>query len=144
MDGSNATSQSLLGSSSSFLIVELAKELLYSGIPEQVLELYAAYCDIIVSPYTTGSGTVDKSSTSSEKPAPPVYSQPVAQDPKLILVTTRAFIALGDIKGALQLLQATSRSGLDFDAESKSLLMVSELKRYTCLFTVYRRASFEH
>lgn len=32
------------------LIIELAKELLYSGIPEQVLELYAAYYDIIVNP----------------------------------------------------------------------------------------------
>jgi hypothetical protein len=91
------------------LIVELAKELLYSGIPEQVLELYAAYYDIIVR-----EDSIDR-----------FKSGLVAPDPKLILVATRAFIALGDIRGALQLLQATSRSGLEFDAESKSSLMVS-------------------
>ena len=95
------------------LIIELAKELLYSGIPEQVLELYAAYCDIVVTPdssFQVASSTVRRVNL-------------VAPDTKLILVATRAFIAMADIKGALKLLQATSRSALDFDADSKSLLM---------------------
>ena len=30
------------------MIIELAKELLYSGVPEQVVELYAAYYDLIL------------------------------------------------------------------------------------------------
>ena len=30
------------------MIIELAKELLYSGVPEQVIELYAAYYDLIL------------------------------------------------------------------------------------------------
>ena len=103
------------------LIVELAKELLYSGIPEQVLELYAAYYDIIVR-----EDSIDR-----------FQSGIVAPDPKLILIATRAFIALGDIRGALQLLQATSRSGLEFDAESKSSLMVSAYCRLSVLFPAF-------
>ena len=102
-------------SASPVLIVELAKELLYSGIPEQVLELYAAYYDIVVTPDTSipsASGVVGVKRNNL-----------VAPDTKLILVATRAFIAMGDIKGALKLLQAASRSALDFDADSKSLLM---------------------
>jgi hypothetical protein len=30
------------------MVIELAKELLYSGVPEQVIELYAAYYDLIL------------------------------------------------------------------------------------------------
>jgi len=30
------------------MIIELSKELLYSGVPEQVIELYAAYYDLIL------------------------------------------------------------------------------------------------
>lgn len=82
-----------------------------------MLELYAAYYDIIVMPLeslTPGilSGSIKK--TSAER-----RINLVAPDTKLILVTTRAFIAMGDIKGALELLQATSRSALDFNMESK-------------------------
>ena len=100
-------------SASPILIIELAKELLYSGIPEQVLELYAAYYDIVVTP--------DRGTKMAPKTGKLVNL--VAPDTKLILVATRAFIAMGDIKGALKLLQATSRSALDFDADSKSLLI---------------------
>lgn len=106
------SSISLVSSASSVLIVELAKELLYSGIPEQVLELYAAYYDIVVTP-DANSLPLGASKRVNL----------VAPDTKLILVATRAFIAMGDIKGALKLLQATSRSALDFDADSKSLLI---------------------
>ena len=101
----------LTASASPVLIIELAKELLYSGIPEQVLELYAAYYDIVVT------------SNSKVLSAAGKRVNLVAPDTKLILVATRAFIAMGDIKGALKLLQATSRTKMDFDADSKSLLM---------------------
>ena len=112
VDISLNSNTSSVSSASSVLIVELAKELLYSGIPEQVLELYAAYYDIVVN-----------QDPSSEKSGANKRITLVAPDTKLILVATRAFIAMGDIKGALKLLQATSRSALDFDADSKSLLI---------------------
>ena len=114
-DERNSSIKETSGSTSAnpILIIELAKELLYSGIPEQVLELYAAYYDIVVTP--------DRGTKMASKTGKLVNL--VAPDTKLILVATRAFIAMGDIKGALKLLQATSRSALDFDADSKSLLI---------------------
>ena len=105
---------------SSALIVELSKELLYSGIPEQCLELYAAYCDLIVD---SKQNNITTSNSTSSVVAVSVASFPVAPDTKLIQCATRALIFMGDAKGALKLLQATSRSGLDFDAKSKSLLI---------------------
>ena len=89
------------------VIIELAKELLYSGIPEQVLELYAAYYDLIMEPLKGKSN-------------PQI---PVVPDTKLILTTIRAFIALADVTGAINLLQAVSRAGLEFDSVSKSVLI---------------------
>lgn len=98
------------------LIVELAKELLWSNMPEQCLEMYAAYCDLIL-------GEQKSTTTANALNTTTVALMPVAPDTKLIQCATRAFIFLGDAKGALKLLQATSRSGLDFDSMTKSLLM---------------------
>lgn len=92
-----------------FLVVEIARELLYSGIPEQVLELYAAYYDLIFKP----SSTSDSSSVET----------PVIPDVKLIVVTARAFIAMGDVQGALALLQACARASVKFDTETQSALI---------------------
>jgi hypothetical protein len=106
------------------LIVELAKELLYSGIPEQCVELYAAYCDLVV-PAETQSNAETVTATNAtvtvlaDDPAAP----PVAPNTQLVMCAARAFIALGDVTGALKLLQATSRAGLGFDGQSKSVLM---------------------
>lgn len=83
------------------LVVELAKELLYSGIPEQVLELYAAYYDSIVA-----RQGVD-----------------VVIDVKLVLVTIRAFLSLQDVEGALRLLSLCRRAGLNFDTDSYSIII---------------------
>eukprot|EP01041_Mallomonas_annulata_P006410 gene6410-12961_t len=94
------------------VINELAKELLYSGIPEQVLELYTAYYEHIIKPECQ-----ERSETSGSP------FTPVVPDTKLILTTIRAFIALADVKGALKLLQAVSRGGIDFDPMAKSLLV---------------------
>ena len=97
---STITAAATTSTASPLLIIELAKELLYSGIPEQVLELYAAYYDIVVTPIAA--------SIPSTVPGKRVNL--VAPDTKLILVATRAFIAMGDIKGALKLLQVSVSS----------------------------------
>lgn len=94
------------------LIVELAKELYCSGIPEQVLELYAAYHDIILQPTVPTIGE-DKEENEIG----------VVPDMRLIVVTTRAFLSLFDVQGALKLLQSCSRMGLKFDSPSKSELI---------------------
>ena len=92
-------------------VIELSKELLYSGIPEQCIELYAAYYDMILS----SNKNYNNITTS--------INFPVVENPNLILIVTRAFIALDDLKNALKLLQATSRYGVEFDINSKSLLL---------------------
>lgn len=83
------------------LVVELAKMLLYSGIPEQVLELYAAYNDIVI--VRQGIEAV--------------------VDIKLVLVTIRAFLSLEDVEGALDLLSSCKRAGLNFDIDSYSIII---------------------
>lgn len=105
-------------------IVDIAKGLLFSGIPEQVLDLYSAYYEIIFKHTLSGSGDDSDRDANEKHSDNPLDTLPVIPDRKLILTTIRAFIALADVKGALKLLQAVSRAGLDFDAVSKSLLMV--------------------
>eukprot|EP00600_Ochromonadales_sp_CCMP1393_P009275 CAMPEP_0174958558 /NCGR_PEP_ID=MMETSP0004_2-20121128/2690_1 /TAXON_ID=420556 /ORGANISM="Ochromonas sp., Strain CCMP1393" /LENGTH=212 /DNA_ID=CAMNT_0016206783 /DNA_START=77 /DNA_END=712 /DNA_ORIENTATION=+ len=100
------------------LIIEVSKELLYSGIPEQVLELYAAYYDNILLA-SSSENMAKNSEAQNQLLLEEVTESPVVPDIKLILIVTRAFIALGDVKGALQLLHSCSRVGLNFDAESK-------------------------
>ena len=85
-------------------IVELSKELLYSGIPEQCIELYAAYYDMILN--TKNNNNITNSISND------TMNFPVIHNPNLILITTRAFIAMDDLKNALKLLQATSRYGI--------------------------------
>lgn len=107
------------------LILELAKELLYSGIPEQVIELYAAYYDIILEDKAT-SNTNNNNNTvasNSEFNSTILNSIPVVPDSRLILLVTRALVAMDDLRGAISLLQACSRAGLEFDSESKSYLI---------------------
>ena len=97
------------------VVVELAKELFYSGIPEQVLELYAAYYDILNDKPTEGSVDRDDASTNP--------SEIVVIDSKLVLITVRAFLALSDVNGALTLLGSCTRMGMTFDMESNSILI---------------------
>lgn len=91
-------------------IIELSKELLYSGIPEQCIELYAAYYDMILNTKTNKNSNSSNSNGTNTSNTDTI-SFPVIQNPNLILITTRAFIAMDDLKNALKLLQATSRYG---------------------------------
>lgn len=88
-------------------IVDIGKELLYSGIPEQVIMLYSSYCELL-GKYRE----VDAFPQNFQLP-----------DARLVIVTIRAFIAYRDVYGALELLQLCSRVGLIFDSESKSLIL---------------------
>jgi hypothetical protein len=90
-------------SSALILLIELAKELLYSGIPEQVMELHAAYYDIMGS----SNCTVELGSA----------------DLKLFLVTIRAFLALKDVEGAMRLYYQCRSADLHFDFDSKSIVI---------------------
>lgn len=92
------------------VIVELAKELLYSGIPEQVLELYATYYDLIFQPDGKNHGWK-------------LNNAPVIPDTKLILTTIRAFVAMHEVNEALNLLRSVSRLGMVFDLTAKSMLI---------------------
>jgi hypothetical protein len=119
-------------------VLKIAKELLYSGIPEQVLELYAAYHDLIVLPQvcaggnnasiasTTGSSTSNSSTTDSSR----TEELMVVPDLRLVGVALRAFLALDDLDGALGLLQSVARAGTymsselaDLDTDSTSALI---------------------
>jgi hypothetical protein len=103
------------------VIVDLAKELLYSGIPEQVLQLYGAYCDLIlINEEVKDAAPTAINSTVSASAVP---LSKVVPNSKLLAVISRAFIAMHDVKGALSLLQSSSRRGVLFDDEAKSLLM---------------------
>lgn len=102
------------------VIVDLAKELLYSGIPEQVLQLYGAYCDLILHDEVVKDADP---TVINSKVVANVVPLPVVPDSKLLAVISRAFIAMHDVKGALSLLQSSSRRGVLFDDEAKSLLM---------------------
>jgi len=116
--------------SSIALIVELSKELFYSKIPEQVIELYSLYYDIVLKQHKAipSQSTLKKKRgiTKESEAKEEILSTQVVPDIKLVGVVTRSFIALNDIKGALKLLQAVSREGLEYDPSSKSLL-VSDL-----------------
>lgn len=102
------------------VIVDLAKELLYSGIPEQVLQLYGAYYDLIL----LNEEVKDTAPTAiNSKVIASTVPLPVVPNSKLLAVISRAFIAMHDVKGALSLLQSSSRRGVLFDDEAKSLLM---------------------
>ena len=93
-------------------IVDAAKVLLYSGIPEQVLELYMECAKIL----NRGEKTLSVHYSNIEIP--------VVSDKKLILTTLRAFIALNDVQGAIGLLQSISCVAIDIDANSKSLFLM--------------------
>ena len=102
------------------VIVDLAKELLYSGIPEQVLQLYGAYCDLILLNEEVKDAVPTAINSKVIASAVPLS---VVPNSKLLAVISRAFIAMHDVKGALSLLQSSSRRGVLFDDEAKSLLM---------------------
>ena len=102
------------------VIVDLAKELLYSGIPEQVLQLYEAYCDLILLNEEVKDAVPTAISSKVIANAVPLS---VVPNSKLLAVISRAFISMHDVKGALSLLQSSSRRGVLFDNEAKSLLM---------------------
>jgi hypothetical protein len=90
-------------SSALILLVELAKELLYSGIPEQVMELHAAYYDIM----RNSNCTVELG----------------IADLKLFLVTIRAFLSLKDVEGAMRLYYQCRSADQHFDFDSKSIII---------------------
>lgn len=103
------------------VVVELAKELLYSGIPEQVLELYAAYYDVVVQG-ASGDGSNAAEEEEEEERGDRV---PVVQHAKLVAVAIRAFVTIEDTAGALALLSAATRCGLIFDADSSSAIIAN-------------------
>jgi len=99
-------------------VVELAKSLLYSGSPEQALELYVAYYESFVSSRTGGGEPESESEV-----------EPVVPDARFAVVAMRSLLALNDLHGALRLLRACSqRLGSAFDADSKSVIL-GELAR---------------
>jgi hypothetical protein len=93
------------------LLVEISKELLYSGIPEQTIELYHTYSSMLEN--------ICKDSND-------IYCQVLRPDARLVIVTTRAYIKVNDVLGAIRLLHSSSRLGVVFDSESKSQI-ISEL-----------------
>ena len=101
---------------SSAMFIEMAKTLLYSGSPEQAIELYAAYYDVVVCKVSA-----DVEATQPSCVLMPLV--PVVPDAKMVLVAVRAHIALGDVSGALHLLTASHRLGMTFDADSNSALV---------------------
>lgn len=99
-DGSTESNDA---SDTSGVFMELAKELLYSGIPEQVPTMFLAYSALHQTRHNT---TVE----------------PMAQR-GLIIAVLRSYIALGDVDGATNLMQQCGRQGVTFDADSKCLIM---------------------
>lgn len=88
------------------LIIEIARTLLYSNIPEQVVDLYSLYQEILTR----------KRQRDYEMPVIPTHT-------KLLSLTTRALIRLDDVPSALKLLKAAARVGLEFDIDAKSTLI---------------------
>ena len=142
-------SHGLVHDSNDAVIVELAKELLYSGIPEQVLELYATYYDVLITSTTDDEVQVIDYKFSSDKHMKLLYptktssdifflrqSQtksvrnsemiPVVPNPKMVMVATRAFITLADVVGAIRLLQACSRAGMNTCILSLGMVLLGD------------------
>ena len=90
-------------------IIETAKALLYSGLPDQVIEMYAAYYDIVVdsaTASTTPRSQIHVNNTNSMNSTNNNMTLPVVvPNSKFILVTVRAFIAMDDVLSAIKLLQ---------------------------------------
>ena len=87
-------------------IIETAKALLYSGLPDQVIEMYAAYYDIVVDSATSPTTPrphihINNTNSTSNNMTLPV----VVPNSKFILVAVRAFIAMDDVLSAIKLLQ---------------------------------------
>lgn len=118
-DGGEAPADTPPGASVA-TFVELSKVLLHSGSPEQAIELYSAYYDLVAcnSSSDAGADVVRFSSACSVDDGPPVVPEV-----KMVLVAVRAHIALGDVAGALALVSACSRLGMAFDLDSQSTLM---------------------
>ena len=94
------------------LILMLAKELLHSNIPEQVVDLYRLYHEIIVENNETEEG------------ARGTTEVPIVPNSSIIGVTLRALLRLDDFNSAMRLLRATGRSGIEFDADAKTALII--------------------
>ena len=108
-DGEGSGPQTLPGIST---VVELAKSLLYSGSPEQALELYVAYYESFVAGKSEGC-----------------EAEAVVPNARFAVVAMRSLLELKDLQGALRLLRACSqRLGSMFDADSKSVIL-GELAR---------------
>lgn len=98
------------------VLTQLSKELLYSGIPEQVVQLYVAYQDSLPHIHPESDASPANSSDSVDAGA-------FAPDLKLVMVTARAFVALSDVDGALKLLRSCARAGTDLNPDYKTQLM---------------------
>lgn len=70
------------------LIIELTKELLYSGIPEQIIDLYALYHEAIVQQHIKDFPGVDYDATVPH----------VLPNSAMICLVVRAMIQLGDVR----------------------------------------------
>ena len=86
--------------------IETAKALLYSGLPDQVIEMYAAYYDIVVDSATSPrSHTLINNTNSMNSTSNNMTLPVVVPNSKFILVAVRAFIAMDDVLSAIKLLQ---------------------------------------
>lgn len=88
-------------------LLEQSKELLYSGIPEQALELYSKYVQCLLDRQLN-------------------CVLPTQPDFRFVIVAIRSHIMMHNIEEALVLLQAYSRKGYQFYAENKCQIL-SEL-----------------
>lgn len=96
-------------------LLSLAKELLYSNVPEQVLELYAAYFDALTEKESALAVTVNCAVSNT--------SVPVIVDPKLILVVIKALTSLGEVDLVLTFLNAVAAANVLLDSVSKSAIL---------------------
>ena len=89
------------------LVIEIARTLLFSNIPEQVVDLFALYQEILSRKRLRDDSFVDMA----------------LPHPKLVSITARALIRLDDVPSALKLLKAVARYGLEFDADTRSTIV---------------------
>lgn len=121
-DGGDALAAAPGSPPSAATFIELSKVLLHSGSPEQAIELYSAYYDLVVCGSSGSDNDVLRFSAGCSVDGD-AASPPVVPEVKMVLVAVRAHIALGDVAGALSLVSACNRLGLAFDDDSQSTLM---------------------
>lgn len=96
-------------------ILDLSKELLYSGIPEKVLDVYTNYCSILLQ---KNESSVIMAQT-SHATIPIICSG----EEKLLVVTAKAMVALGLVSESIAFLAAVNATGVAIGPEGISNLL---------------------